>query len=128
MCIIKTLHLIVNPTYKDTIFAEICQGEVYTFNGNDYVQTGLYTDSLKTIHGCDSIVTLNLIVYPTYVDTFYMEICQGEQYTFREKDYDQTGIYTDSLKTMYGCDSLLILNLIVHPIYYDTTFVEICQG
>ena len=56
------LNLVLNPTYKDTINAEICQGTTYTLYGFNESIAGTYTQNLQTINGCDSIITLNLIV------------------------------------------------------------------
>jgi hypothetical protein len=59
------LNLVINPTYNDTITAEICQGEIYNQFGFNESTAGLYTLNLQTINGCDSIVNLNLFVNPT---------------------------------------------------------------
>ncbi|MDD4001748.1 MAG: T9SS type A sorting domain-containing protein, partial [Bacteroidales bacterium] len=61
---IINLHLTVNPIFSDTIYAQICQGEVYSENGFNFsVDTsGLYSLNLQSINGCDSIICLNLIV------------------------------------------------------------------
>ena len=31
-------------------------------NGNSYDTTGIYVDTLQTVHGCDSIATLDLTI------------------------------------------------------------------
>jgi hypothetical protein len=58
------LSLTVNP-YKrgDTILQFICEGERYEFNNRSYTETGIYFDTLTT-SGCDSIIALQLTVYP----------------------------------------------------------------
>ena len=55
-------NLIVNPNIAFTNNQTICIGETYTMNGNVYDSTGSYVDSLLTIDGCDSIITLNLTI------------------------------------------------------------------
>ena len=55
-----TLYLTVNPAYNITINASIEEGAIYEENGFDVNQAGQYTQTLQTIDGCDSIVTLNL--------------------------------------------------------------------
>ncbi|MFA6705600.1 MAG: T9SS type A sorting domain-containing protein, partial [Bacteroidales bacterium] len=44
---------------------EICQGDVYSLNGFNVSTSGLHTQNLQTIKGCDSIIVLNLVVNPT---------------------------------------------------------------
>ncbi|MFA7081407.1 MAG: gliding motility-associated C-terminal domain-containing protein [Bacteroidales bacterium] len=122
------LNLTVYPTYNDTIFAEICQEEVYRSDGFEENETGFYTITLPSIHGCDSVVNLDLLVHPIYNDTIYASICNGEIYSLNEFNENVTGIYTKNLLTTEGCDSIVNLNLIVHPIYNDTIDADICNG
>jgi gliding motility-associated-like protein len=41
-----------------------CQGESTLFYGQTLTNTGVYSHTLQTVAGCDSVVTLNLTVYP----------------------------------------------------------------
>lgn len=43
---------------------EICDGDCVEFAGETFCQTGVYEEILETWQGCDSTVTLNLIVIP----------------------------------------------------------------
>ena len=122
------LNLFVNPTYNDTIFAEICPGETYSQFGFNKSATGFYTQSLQTFKGCDSIINLSLIVNPIYNDTIIAEICTNETYTLNGFNESNAGFYTRNLQTIKGCDSIVNLSLFVNPIYIDTIFAEICQG
>lgn len=56
------LDLTVHPRYNDTIFADICEGEIYNQFGFSENTTGFYTQNLQTISGCDSIINLKLVV------------------------------------------------------------------
>ena len=100
------LHLENWPTYDETTITEfICEGESYTFYGTAYNQTCQvpYTD--HSIHGCDSIVRLDLTVYP-YNDTTVIDptICVGDSYNFHGMLYDQDGqiAYFDTIDN-HGC-------------------------
>ena len=42
----------------------LCAGDTYRVGNSTYDQTGIYTDSLISSIGCDSIVTLNLTIVP----------------------------------------------------------------
>ncbi|MEM7036833.1 MAG: gliding motility-associated C-terminal domain-containing protein, partial [Bacteroidota bacterium] len=42
----------------------LCDGLSYPFSGNQLTTSGIYNDSLTSVHGCDSIVTLNLVFVP----------------------------------------------------------------
>lgn len=43
-------------------------------------------------------------------------ICQGETYTFGTIVLNTTGIYTDTFTAITGCDSIVVLNLLVSPV------------
>ena len=42
-------------------------------------------------------------------------ICAGDTYTWNGKTYTKPGSYTDTLQNIYGCDSIVTLNLTVLP-------------
>jgi hypothetical protein len=52
------------------------------FGGVARTIAGTYIDTLQTINGCDSIITLTLNVNPTYNTPMTQTICQGDSYTF----------------------------------------------
>jgi hypothetical protein len=122
------LNLKVNPSYYEEISASICEGDTYTLNGIDYTTEGTYSQNLQTLFGCDSIITLNLSVNPIFNEQHFASICQGETYLFNGIDYKVTGKYEHRFETVFGCDSIVTLNLIVSPIYNAALNASICQG
>lgn len=54
----------IQPEYTVSNNVNSCSG-LYVFNGQTLTQSGVYNDTLNTIHGCDSIVTLNLTIGTT---------------------------------------------------------------
>ena len=125
---IMTLHLIVNPTYNTSTTATICQGTSYSFAGASYTTSGSYPHTFTTTNGCDSIVTLNLTVNPTYNTTATAAICQGNTYTFGGTTYSATGNYPHTFTTTTGCDSVVTLNLTVNNIINQSIAATICTG
>ena len=123
---IVTLHLRHWPVYTDVIDErEICEGETYTWQGTDYTLLGDYTKTLKTIHGCDSTVTLRLTVLPRYGNVEWEQyICEGTSFKWDGQIYTDAGDYTHKLLTVHGCDSIVTLHLRLYPRYeihlYDT--------
>ena len=132
------LYLVVNPTFDTTITTELCYGEIYSEN-NFYINTTDYESILTdrnltfkkdsiTQHGCDSIIRLNLTIHPIFDTTLTQNICFGDTYQFNTHLLDNAGYYTDTLQSIYGCDSVVHLQLNVHP-NYDTTIIDsICYG
>ncbi len=110
------LTLTIIPTTYTAIDTTICYGETYTWQDQTYAETGSYDVTLQSIHGCDSIVTLNLTVLPeVLVSTTDTTICHGQTYTWHGQTYAETGSYDVTLQNIHGCDSILSLNLTVLP-------------
>ena len=122
--------LILNklPIYliEDTV--NICEGDIYNFRGRYVSEPGFHYDSLKTINGCDSVYKLLLVVTPRFYHEYDTTICGNEYYNFRGRLLNKTGVYYDSIKTEYGCDSIYRLNLHVNNTYLYDSYVEVCDG
>ena len=118
---VDTLHLTINhTTYGDTT-ATVCGS--FSWHGySNLTESGEYTDTLENAVGCDSIVTLHLTVNPIAHTPIYATICQGEVFPFFNRIVDTSGVYTDTLYSSCGCDSVVTLHLTVnHTTYGDTT-------
>ncbi|MFM2306816.1 MAG: hypothetical protein RLZZ367_1485 [Bacteroidota bacterium] len=117
--------------YTTTVDTGVCQGTVYTLPDNSTTTTtGTYIDTLVTAQGCDSIVTTNLTVYPTYSYTVYQTICPSDMYALPGGgSVNTTGVYYDTLNTIHGCDSVIITNLtVVPPTIFVSNDTQICKG
>lgn len=120
----------VNTTEYEEETQYICPGETYTFYGDDYTEEGDYEYTTTTPQGCEKIITLHLRHYPTYNDTpSVVFLCHGDIYNFHGHQYDATGLYSETLETIHGCDSIVSLNLTVYPAN-DTTIKDpsICES
>lgn len=125
---IITLNLTINPIYRDTFYQVICNGQSYSFGGNNYNIAGTYYDSLASVYGCDSIEVLYLTITPIIRDTIFASICNNQSYSFGGNNYNTTGNYSDTLVTASGCDSISTLSLVVNNHSYDTIRISICDG
>jgi gliding motility-associated-like protein len=112
-----------------TICDTVCFGDSILFNGRYYSQAGLYTDTLQTVFGCDSIVTLNLFVNYPKDTTITASICKGKTYNLNGFNADKEGVYQSMFHQLgTDCDSLVTLILSVNPVH-DTSFSHtICEG
>jgi gliding motility-associated-like protein len=112
-----TVVITVHPTYSNTVNSAICQNEVYVLpDGSTTTTAGTYVDTLTTLNGCDSVVTTNLTVHPTYSYSISQTICPSDMYLLPGGSMvNTTGIYVDTLNTVNGCDSIITTNLTVVP-------------
>lgn len=133
---LTTLNLFVAPIYDITLSDTICFGEAYQEYNFD--TTGLAVgihilgQSLTTVHGCDSTVTVNLVVGELYSISFSDTICSNQTYTEHGFNIDspEAGIFNDTLnlKSILGCDSIVTLQLYVNPSYTIDFYDTICFG
>jgi Secretion system C-terminal sorting domain len=105
-----------------TVAASICAGDSYILPGGNTVSVpGTYASTLVAANGCDSIVTTNLSVNPTYLILNPVDICFGDSLVLPGGGTASTsGTYTDTLSTALGCDSIIGTVLTVAPAI-DTT-------
>lgn len=99
---IVSLTATVLPDLRQTINATIKDGEKYNENGfNGLYRQGTYTLRLTSQDGCDSTITLNLVVITT--DTTYVEFeitTEDLPYEYYDVFYDentQPGTYIDTI-------------------------------
>ncbi len=113
---IVTLNLTVNPAPVTQLNESICAGNSFTFGNQNLTQSGQYSQILQTIVGCDSVVNLNLVVNPVLTSIQNTTICQGESISFFGQSLSTAGLYSNTLQTVNGCDSIVNLNLLVNPV------------
>ena len=116
------LTLSVLPLSLEYVTASVSLGEDYKENGFDLpkqTEIGTFTHqiTLTNQYGCDSTVNLVLEVTSCSLPTenVSVSICQGESYSWNQKELTETGIYNFNGKTQYGCDSVVSLSLVVLP-------------
>ena len=113
---------------KDTLYADepytiVFSNHEFTVNGPG-VQT--YTETLMGSNGCDSVITLQLIVNQRAEGDTTAVAC--ESFSWRGETYTETGEYTQILTDVAGRDSVVTLHLTVnHGTFGDTTAVA-CES
>lgn len=98
------LTLQVNPSYSTTINETICNGTSYLFNGQNLTTSGTYTQTFTATSGCDSIITLHLLVdtapsIPVVTALGDTSFCQGESVVLQTPDYNHIYLWNDSSTT-----------------------------
>ena len=105
------LDLTINNSYSGTDTQTSCDnytwidGATYTENNN--TATVEYT----TIHGCDSTITLDLVINQSTSSSLTETAL--DSYTLNGVTYDSSGVYSQIIINSAGCDSLITLNLTI---------------
>ena len=125
---VVTLTLEVLPAHEE-IEATICEGESYPFDGEDRTEAGTYEATLVNRLGCEYTVTLTLAVTEKTYYSYEAVFCAGDIYSDENfNGLDEGGIYKDTLSSVAGCDSIIVLNLIKHEPEEVDLNIEIADG
>lgn len=118
----------------------ICEGDSVDFYGRFVKEKGNYTYTYVSESGLDSVIKLTLNMYPSYQMMQSVDVSDQQGYTWKLRDADGTnhdrvftlpvtpGIYTDTVKSKNGCDSVITLTLRVHPTYRIPDTIRVCQS
>jgi uncharacterized repeat protein (TIGR03803 family) len=128
---IVTTNISVNPVFLINENINVCYGNNYIFPDSvEFSSVITDTSHISTIsssNSCDTIVTTNLFVQPTYSFSTYDTICKGNDYIFPD-GFTLSNIQGDfnhqnNLSTTFGCDSIIIT--FIHVSSTDTTVQQI---
>lgn len=90
----------------------------YVWFGTPRCESGDYTYTLQTIHGCDSVITLHLTLEDAITNEFSATGC--DSYTWNGITYSQSGDYTQVFTAANGNDSIVTLHLtILEPVFNE---------
>jgi gliding motility-associated-like protein len=104
-------HWLPAPPIEVEVDSAICGEQEILFAGQLISEAGIYYDTLYSVQGCDSIITLNLAVQDTLMESIDEQICLGESYLFGNTEINVSGVYLQYLTTAAGCDSIAQLTL-----------------
>ena len=107
------LHLSNWQTYETPITDRFCEGEHFMFFDQALETPGIYYHTLESVHGCDSIIKLNLVQDPIYEFDYYESTCQGGLGYYYNGDYLQPSPYpyVYVFESAMGCDSIISLHI-----------------
>lgn len=122
-----TMTLSVNMNTAETINVEVIENDLpYVLNGDTFLLTNTYTQTIQNANGCDSVITLNLTVYNNVATTVDSTICASAlPFTWNEVAFTEAGTQSATLVGNHGVDSVVTMNLAVNPVYavVDSTLI-----
>jgi len=109
----------------------ICDGQSVDVFGTSVNFSGLFTDTILSSTGCDSIIQYQEVIANSssaLTDLGSISICQGESTTIFGNSENTAGIYRDTQTNSAGCDSVIQVELVINPTYDLNETVQICSG
>ncbi len=129
------LTLNVGQSYQVYDTLQLCQSELpYNYGAlvipaTQPVGTSLKMQYLKSVSGCDSVVYVTLVIFPSYEKNTGLTICSSElPYTYGGRVLTTAGNYRIPLQSVNGCDSIINLDLSVNQAYALFDTVRICPS
>lgn len=90
---------------------------IYTWSAS-----GLYTDTIANTAGCDSVITIDLTVLPSTFAVIDEAGCGSYTSPSGLYTWTSSGLYYDTIPNVFGCDSLITINLSI--IVVDTSVTQ----
>lgn len=87
-----------------------------TAGGTTYTSTGIYTDTLKTPQGCDSVLTLNLTINNSTAGTLTDSSCVEYVSPSGNHVWTTSGTFKDTIPNSEGCDSVITVTLTIKSV------------
>ncbi len=126
---IMVIQLHVNDTSNITVFDTICASQTYTLPGGAMVNSsGVYTDTLPNLTGCDSIITTNLHVISPVFSNIDTGFCEGDSVLINGRYIASSGTYNDTLISAAGCDSIIQINVTEYQPFTENLTLNICNN
>jgi hypothetical protein len=122
-----TIHLFVDSIpITSVIYDTACSSYVSPSGNYIWDSTNTYLDSLVSFEGCDSLVTVHLTIDTNSIFTSFMSVTACTSYVSPSGNYlwDSSNIYTDTIPSVQGCDSVITIDLTIDTNAIFTSTIE----
>jgi|GEM_PF-5669167 len=107
---IVTLTVTAYQTYSVSVDETAC--ESYEWFGKKLTNSGVYHETLSTINGCDSTITLNLTIIHGVTGTDNIVLCASDlPYNWNGEIFTESGVKTHTFTAANGCDSVVTMTV-----------------
>ena len=120
---IHDFQLRIHPIEHSEFNMEACVS--YNWNGIEYNESGDYEQTLQSIYGCDSIVTMHLALIDAYQVEAEMTAC--DSYEWAGETYTASGDYAHVFSSIHGCDSTVVMHLIINSSSQVEFEAQVCD-
>ena len=128
---VVTMHLTLYQSKSSVDYKTVCRsGLPYVYHNlffdTDTPNDTVATCTLRTIHGCDSVVTLHLHIVDVIASEFSATAC--DSYTWNNTTYTTSGDKVKTFTSASGCDSVVTLHLTIKHSVASTISVTECDS
>ena len=108
--IVATILTVHNNTRNSNSVTE-CDFYTWMVNNQTYTQSGIYTDTSINANGCLHTDTLYLTINNSSSSFVSLTECDSYTWIINNQTYVNSGFYTEILTDVFGCDSVINLDL-----------------
>lgn len=112
-------------SFSTSYAQDICLGDTIYLGTQTLAMTGIFVETFLSVAGCDSIVTVDLTVHDTMGVSSTATSCGDYIWAANGMTYSVSGNYTETLTSIYGCDSVVTLDLTVNSVNSGATLTGI---
>lgn len=123
-----TIVLGINPSFTFQIDTSICKSDSIFLEGDFQTEPGVYSDTLLTVLGCDSVFVTNLIVNDYLTLNIDTTVCQDDSIFLEGAFQTEEGFYYDTISNVNTCDSVIITTLTLTDYLTQNKETVICDG
>jgi gliding motility-associated-like protein len=118
--------ILVKPIHRDTIYPIVCDSFVSPA-GKIYRSSGIYSDTLMSLEGCDSIVVTDLTFGTQSFSSQTLIVCDSFV-SPSGKSFVVSGVYFDTIPNRSGCDSIITFTLTVNKSSSSIQSITVCDS
>lgn len=86
----------------------------YAWNDTVFFQPADFSELVQGPGSCPMLMNYHLVINHSTLDSIQLEV-SGNEYVWNESVYTASGVYTQTLTTAEGCDSVVVLTLTLKP-------------
>ena len=109
------------------IYYNTCDSFYWSQLDTTYYTSGIYSDTMLNINGCDSVILLHLNIRSNYsVDTIFA--CNSYTWINGVTYFSNNNVSTHTMQNIFGCDSTVFLNLTISNSTYVVDSIIACDS
>ena len=111
-----TVNLAINNSNSSNINLTACNSYISPSGNYTWTADGAYNDTIPNAAGCDSVITVNLIIKNSSSSIMNPTVCNSYQSPSGNYAWTIPGTYYDTIPNAAGCDSAITINLVINTV------------